>query len=180
VASQVNLDEARRKGGPPVEEFVRIRYPDLLRMAYLLAGSRHEAEDLVQSALLRMVRRWGSIDEPLAYARRTIVNLYLNSLRRRRRELVTALLPDRATRESTDRIAERSTFWPALAALPRRTRAVIVLRYWLDLPEAEVADVLGVSAGTVKSTASRGLARLRQTLATQSSTVDLPDARSAR
>jgi RNA polymerase sigma factor (sigma-70 family) len=90
------------------------------------------------------------------------VNLYLNGLRRRAREVISALLPDRPARESTDRIAERSVLWPALQALPPRTRAVIVLRYWLDLSEWDTASVLGCSVGTVKSTASRGLARLRE------------------
>ena len=154
---------------PSLREFVQSRYTELLRTAYLLTGSSHEAEDLVQTALLRSMRRWERIDDPLPYVRRAIVNLYLNSLRRRARELVTGLLPDRPVRDATDRVAERSTLWPALRALPRRTRAVIVLRYWLDLSEAETAELLGCSVGTVKSTASRGLGRLRETLP---STVD--------
>ncbi len=154
---------------PSLREFVQSRYAELLRTAYLLAGSSHEAEDLVQTALLRAMRRWERIDDPLPYIRRTIVNLYLNSLRRRTRELVTTLLPERPVRDATDRIVARSTLWPALRALPRRTRAVIVARYWLDLSEAETAQLLGCSTGTVKSTASRGLSRLRETLP---STVD--------
>jgi RNA polymerase sigma-70 factor (sigma-E family) len=143
-----------------------------LRTGFLLSGSSPEAEDLVQTVLLRMMRRWGRIDEPLAYARRAIVNLYLNGLRRRAREVISALLPDRPARESTDRIAERSVLWPALQALPPRTRAVIVLRYWPDLSEWDTASVLGCSVGTVKSTASRGLARLRELIP---STVDSLD-----
>jgi RNA polymerase sigma-70 factor (sigma-E family) len=149
-----------------LRDFVQARYTDLLRTAYLLAGSSHEAEDLVQSALLRMTGRWERIDDPLAYARRTIVNLYLNGLRRRRRELVTALLPERGVREGTDRVADRSALWPALRALPPRTRAVIVARYWMDLSEVETAQLLDCSVGTVKSTASRGLARLREAVST--------------
>jgi RNA polymerase sigma-70 factor (sigma-E family) len=145
-----------------LREFVQARYTELLRTAFLLTGSTHEAEDLVQSALLRMMRRWDRIDDPLPYARRTIANLYVNSLRRRTRELVTALLPEPAARETPDRIAERSALWPALRALPARMRTVIVLRYWLDMSEAETAQVLGCSIGTVKSAASRGLARLRE------------------
>ena len=150
-------------------EFVGRRYADLLRTAFLLTGSSHEAEDLVQSALLRTMRHWARVDDPVPYVRRTIMNLYLNGLRRRTRELVTALLPDRPAREGTDRIAERSTLWPALRALPPRTRAVIVARFWLDLSEAQTAELLDCSIGTVKSTSSRGLARLRETFP---STVD--------
>ena len=149
-----------------LREFVQARYTDLLRTAYLLTGSSHEAEDLVQSALLRMMGRWARIDDPLAYARRTIMNLYLNGLRRRRRELVTALLPERAVREGADRVADRSALWPALRALPPRARAVIVARYWLDLSETETAHLLDCSLGTVKSTASRSLARLREAVST--------------
>jgi RNA polymerase sigma-70 factor (sigma-E family) len=144
--------------------FVESRYTDLLRTAFLLTGSSHAAEDLVQDALLRVMRSWSRVEDPPAYARRTIMNLYLNGLRRRARELLTALLPDKPGRDSVDRVAERSVLWPALRALPPRTRAVIVLRYWLDLSEKETAELLGCSPGTVKSTASRGLARLRESL----------------
>jgi RNA polymerase sigma-70 factor (sigma-E family) len=153
-----------------LREFVQSRYTDLLRTAFLLTGSSHEAEDLVQGALLRVMRHWDGIDDPLPYVRRTIVNLYLNSLRRRTRELVTGLLPERAERDSTDRIAERSALWPALRELAPKTRAVIVLRYWMDMSEWETAGALGCSVGSVKSAASRGLARLRELLP---STVDI-------
>jgi RNA polymerase sigma-70 factor (sigma-E family) len=161
---------------PSLREFVQNRYTELLRTAFLLTGSSHEAEDLVQSALLRVMRRWERIDDPLPYVRRAILNLYLNSLRGRARELVTGLLPEQPVRDAADQVAQRSTLWPALRALPRRARAVIVLRYWLDLSEAETARLLGCSVGTVKSTASRGLGRLRDTLP---STVD-SDARRAQ
>ncbi|HEY7223799.1 MAG TPA: SigE family RNA polymerase sigma factor [Micromonosporaceae bacterium] len=156
-----------------LQVFVQSRYTDLLRTAYLLTGTSHEAEDLVQGALLRVMRHWGRVEDPLPYVRRAIVNLYLHGLRRRTRELVTALLPERPVRDGTDRVAERSALWPALRALPGRMRAVIVLRYWLDLSELETAQLLGCSIGTVKSTASRGLARLRQVLPPQS-TVENP------
>jgi RNA polymerase sigma-70 factor (sigma-E family) len=143
-------------------DFVHSRYAELLRIAFLLCGSSHEAEDLVQTALLRMMRRWRHVEDPLPYARRVIVNLYLNGLRRRTREVISGLLPDRPARSDPDRVAEQSVLWPALRELPPRTRAVIVLRYWLDLSEWDTASMLGVSVGTVKSTASRGLARLRE------------------
>lgn len=147
-----------------MRDFVRLRYTELLRLAYLLTGSPHDAEDLVQSALLNMLRRWRSVDEPLSYARRTVINLYVNSLRRRTREVLTSLLPERSTGEAPDRIAQRSMLWPVLRTLPPRTRAVIVARYWLDMSEAETAQLLGCSIGTVKSTASRGVAKLRSQL----------------
>ena len=148
-----------------LREFVHSRYSELLRTAYLLTSSSHDAEDLVQTALLKMMPRWAHIDDPLNYARRTILNLYLNGLRRRTREVLTALLPERSTADGTDRVAQRSTLWPALRALPPRARAVIVARFWLDLSEAETARLLDCSIGTVKSTASRGMARLRAELA---------------
>ncbi len=148
--------------GTDFQEFVRSRYAGLLRMAVLLSGSSHEAEDLLQTALLRVMRHWDGIEDPLPYVRRAIVNLYLNGLRRRTRELLTGRLPDRPEFPTADRVSERSVLWPALQALPPRTRAVIVLRYWLDMSEWETAGVLGCSVGTVKSTASRGLARLRE------------------
>jgi RNA polymerase sigma-70 factor (sigma-E family) len=156
--------------GTDFRDFVRSRHAELLRLAFLLSGSSHDAEDLVQAALIRVMRHWDGIADPLPYMRRTIVNLYINGLRRRARELLTGLLPDKPVRQTTDRVAERSVLWPALLALPPRTRAVIVLRYWLDMSELEAAAALGCSVGTVKSTASRGLARLRELV---SSTVDI-------
>ncbi len=150
-------------------EFVESRYTDLLRTAFLLTGSSHAAEDLVQDALLLVMRSWARVENPIAYARRTIMNLYLNSLRRRTREVLTAMVPEKTAGEP-DRVADRSALWPALRALPPRTRAVIVMRYWLDMSEHDTALVLGCSPGTVKSTASRGLARLREGLP---STVDM-------
>ena len=82
-----------------LREFVQGRYSDLLRTAFLLAGSLPEAEDLVQTTLLRAMRRWDGIDDPLPYLRRTIVNLYLNGLRRRTRELLTGLPPEKPVRD---------------------------------------------------------------------------------
>jgi RNA polymerase sigma-70 factor (sigma-E family) len=150
---------------PGLAEFVRVRYGDLLRIAYLLTGSATEAEDLVQTALLRAMHRWHRIDEPLAYVRRTMANLHISRWRRHRaRELLTATVSDRAERDATGPVAERDVLFRALRQLPPRTRAVIVLRYWADVSEADTADILGCSVGAVKSTASRGLARLRAVL----------------
>ncbi|MGI5214145.1 SigE family RNA polymerase sigma factor [Plantactinospora sp. CA-290183] len=152
-------------------EFVEVRYGDLLRTAYLLTGSRHAAEDLVQNALLRAMRRWAGVREPLAYVRRIMVNERLSLWHRiGSRELLTGMVgewsrpraPD--DRDLAEGVVVRDELLGALGGLPARMRAVLVLRYWDDLPEAEIADTLGCSVGTVKSQASRGLARLRAVL----------------
>jgi RNA polymerase sigma-70 factor (sigma-E family) len=147
------------------EEFIEARYTDLLRIAYLLTGSAHEAEDLLQASLLRVMRRWKRVDDPMAYVRRTLVNQNISIWRRRgARELVTSFVPDRVVRDPAELLSERHALYGALRRLPARTRAVIVLRYWADLPEAEVAEILGCSVGTVKSRASRGLDRMREAM----------------
>jgi len=144
-------------------DFVRTRYGDLLRTAYLLTGSLPAAEDLVQSALMRGMRRWSTIDDPMAYLRRAMVNQRTNIWRRLgSREVVTAAAPAGASvPDHGDRVVNRVALLSALGTLPVRMRAVLVLRYWEDLSETETARVLGCSAGTVKSQASRGLVRLR-------------------
>lgn len=154
-------------------EFVDTRYVELLRIAYHLTGSAHEAEDLLQSALVKVLGRWGRIDDPVAYLRRVMVN-HLSSVWRRHRvrEVLTGVLPDRPAPDATHGVAERHAVYTAMRALPARTRAVIVLRYVADLPEVEVAAALGCSVGTVKSRASRGLARLREALATDAAVLE--------
>ncbi|RKN47700.1 SigE family RNA polymerase sigma factor [Micromonospora endolithica] len=146
-------------------EFVDTRYMDLMRVAYHLTGSAQEAEDLVQSALVKVMRRWRRIDDPMAYLRRVMINQHISLWRRQRvHEVVRAVLPDRSTRDLTETVLERQALYEAMRELTPRTRAVIVLRYVADLPEAEVAATLGCSVGSVKSRASRGLARLRRAL----------------
>ncbi|NUR69929.1 MAG: SigE family RNA polymerase sigma factor [Hamadaea sp.] len=146
-------------------EFVEARYVELLRIAYLLTGSTHEAEDLVQSALVRTMRAWSRVDEPMPYVRRVMVNQHISVWRRvRRRELVTDSPPDVGFTDAAEAIAQRHAVRDALRSLPPRTRAVVVLRYLGDMSEAEVAAALGCSLGNVKSHASRGLARLRAVL----------------
>ena len=161
-------------------EFVRVRYPDLVRIGYLLTGSVPEAEDLAQAALLRVMRVWRRIDDPLPYVRRTMANLHISRWRRHRaRELLTAIVPDRLVRDPSDAVGERDALYTALRALPPRARAVIVLRYWVDLSEADTAQHLGCSVGSVKSTASRGLARLRAALADPEALEPVPEERRA-
>jgi len=168
-----------REGGlqRDFERFVTDSTGQLLRSAYLMTSDLAEAEDLVQETLLRVARRWTKVramEHPAAYARRILVNLVLDGAGQRARhtgELAASArpgLPDwadaRAERDLRD-VDTQEELLRALGMLPARQRAVIVLRYWEDLPEAEVAAILGCSVGTVKSTASRGLARLRAAVA---------------
>jgi RNA polymerase sigma-70 factor (sigma-E family) len=141
--------------------FVQAASPRLLKAAWFLCGDPHRAEDLVQAALEKVYLRWGRLrnDEPLAYARRCLFTQQVDEGRRGRRELLTGVLPDRGVVDRDPGSADDVV--ALLRALPLRERQVVVMRYYADLPEGEVADLLGVSVGTVKSCGSRGLARLR-------------------
>ncbi|MGW0606273.1 SigE family RNA polymerase sigma factor [Streptomyces sp. NPDC002644] len=150
------------------QEFVQARWPHLVRTAFLLTGDRHLAEDLTQTALAKAYRSWRRVlraDSPEAYVRRILVSCNSDRFRRRRvPEALTASVPERAAREDEgERADTRRALLAALAALPARQRAVIVLRYWEDLSESETAGTLGCSVGTVKSQAAKGLAKLRAT-----------------
>jgi RNA polymerase sigma-70 factor (sigma-E family) len=158
-----------------LRDFVRVRYLDLLRMAYLLAGSWPGAEDLVQSVLVKVMGRWSRIDDPMAYLRRAMVNQQASVWYRLRAEVLTPRLPERSvTGDVSEETAQRDELMRALAKLPPRTRAVVVLRYWEDLSEAETAEILGCSVGAVKSQGSRGLAQLRIALRPRESIVGGP------
>jgi RNA polymerase sigma-70 factor (sigma-E family) len=139
-------------------------YVPLLRLCVLLAGDRHVAEDIVQDAFLKIAPRIGEVAPPQRgpYLRRVAVNLWKNRLRsltRERRARVRSMITSQTDGGShEDRAALRS----AVLRLPRRQRACVVLRYYEDLPEREVASLLGCSVGTVKSQTSRALARLRK------------------
>jgi RNA polymerase sigma-70 factor (sigma-E family) len=147
------------------QDFVEVRYGDLLRTAYLLTGSQHAAEDLLQSSLLRVMRHWDRVDEPLAYVRRAMINQRTSVWRRlRNAEVLTDDPPDRPGGDPMDQVLQRQSLLQALDRIPARMRAVLVLRYWEDLSETDTAELLGISAGSVKSQASRGLARLRGVL----------------
>ena len=159
--------------------YVAARSPVLLRTAYLLTGSRTDAEDLLQTALAKTYLAWDRIRDREAvdgYVRRVMVNTQTSFWRRRRvDEHPTDQLPERGGRdaETRDFAADadlHDALWSALAGLPRRQRAMVVLRYYEDLSEAETARVMGVSVGTVKSTTSRALGKLRE-----SSLLTLPD-----
>ena len=144
----------------------------LLASAVLLTGSRAAGEDLLQAALERLMRSWGRVSEDRErYLRRTMYHLAVDQWRRRGRrpEVVLSHEPASAA-DATEALDLRDALSRALNDLPPRQRAVLVLRYWEQLSEAEAADVLGCSVGTVKSTASRGLARLRELTATWDTT----------
>ncbi len=152
-------------------EFVELRYGDLLRTAFLLTGSTHAAEDLVQTALLKTYKHFDRIEEPYPYLRRSMVNLHINLWRSiGSRELLSVFTPDRHEPDISAGFVQRAELLAALAQLPKKMRAVLVLRYWEDLSEADTAAALGCSLGTVKAQASRGLARLRDILRAENST----------
>ena len=145
-------------------DFVVGRGQALQRTAFLLTGDWALAEDLVQTALARAYPRWDRIvrDDPEAYVRRVLVNTWSSWWRRRwRGEVPTGELPEHATRDEYAGSDRRAAVQAALSRLPRRQRAIVVLRYHEDMTETQVAHALGISVGTVKSHGSRGLASLR-------------------
>jgi RNA polymerase sigma-70 factor (sigma-E family) len=144
-------------------EYFAARAAGLRRLAFGLCGDWHTADDLVQTTFVRLYRAWPRIraDTIDAYARRVLVNQFLTR-RRWWRESVTAQPPEMADpTDDTARVRDRMALHQTLATLSPRQRAVIVLRYLEDLPVAEVAELLGVSEGTVKSQAARGVQALR-------------------
>ncbi|MER7361400.1 SigE family RNA polymerase sigma factor [Nonomuraea wenchangensis] len=146
--------------------FVAARATSLLRVAYLACGDETEAEDLLQTALERTYRSWDRVryDSPEPYVRRVIVNAAISRARRR---AILSIIPTHRPPERPARVTDvdlRHVLMEALRALPPRQRAVVVLRYWEDLSEAQTAEVLGCSVGTVKSQASKAMAKLRSAL----------------
>jgi len=147
--------------------FVVGRSAALLNFAHLLTGDRQLAEDVVQTALSKTALGWSRVrrkDNPEGYVRRAIVNTHLNVVRRRLwRERPSELIDVDAEGPGAEHeFDDRDAMWHALAELPARQRAVLVLRYYEDLSEASIADVLGCSQGTVKSQAAKGLSNLRR------------------
>jgi RNA polymerase sigma-70 factor (sigma-E family) len=150
---------------PTFRDYVRSRNRALLRTAYLLTGNRADAEDLVQSALAKTYLAWDRIEDRGAvdgYVRRAMVNTHISWWRRRRlEEFPTDEVPDRAIAEESVSSELQESLRRAIDRLPQRMRAAVMLRYYEDMTETEVAEVLGVSLGTVKSTVSRAVAKLR-------------------
>lgn len=174
----------RRARDEEFSTFARGAQATLMRTAWLLTGSAHAAEDAVQEALTRTYVAWRRVrpDDAVAYARRALINLTVDDARRRRRQGRVGTdddlgeLPDGRTRPGTDVVDDRDRIVRLLQELTPRERAVVVLRYYADLSEHQVADALGVSTGTVKSTASRALQRVRAHVALRATTSTAPGA----
>jgi RNA polymerase sigma-70 factor (sigma-E family) len=152
------------RGDVEFVEFVQASTGRLQHAAYLLTGDRHQAEDDVQTVLVRVYTAWSRIrrQDPFAYARKVLANLVIDRWRRPFREDATEELPERpAPGDFVDGVATQEWLMRALGRLSARERAIVVLRHFWDLSEADVAVELGVSVGTVKSTASRALAKMR-------------------
>jgi len=153
-----------------LDDFVGSHYGSLLRTAFLLTGDRHAAEDLLQEALAKSWRyaQRNNIEQPGAFIRRTLLNEYLSQRRRRSRVREEATEPGRVPQGLAQDVAAeleaRDAVWHALALLPRRQRAVLVLRFYEDMSEKQIADVLGIGVGTVRSSTWRGLESLRKTV----------------
>jgi RNA polymerase sigma-70 factor (sigma-E family) len=145
------------------DAFVTTHSASLLRFAWVLTGSRHAGEDLVQDSLLKAWRRWGRVEcanDPARYVRTIVVHTYVTARRRQwRREVPTERLPEEPTTEDGDL---RLAFLAVLRDLPPRQRAVLALRYYADRTEAQTAESLGCSIGTVKSQSSKALETLRR------------------
>ncbi len=146
-------------------EFVTTRGRSLLHSAYVLTGNLADAEDLVQSALAKTYQAWDRIEDRKAldgYVRRAMVNTHISWWRRRKvDEYPTDDIPDQPVSDASVSSEQHDALKRAIGRLPHRMRAAVVLRYFEDMSEAEVANVLGVSQGTVKSTVSRAVAKLR-------------------
>ena len=161
----VTVDEERRQ---VFDEFARARMPELLRFGHALTGSPHAAADLVQDALERTMLSWARVEnqgDPEGYVRRIMVNRNISIWRRLRRETLVLEIPEDAGRRGAaafELVVRDLALWDRIRALPPRQRTVIVLRYYEDLSEAQIAALMGSSVGTVKSQASRALASLRR------------------
>jgi RNA polymerase sigma-70 factor (sigma-E family) len=158
MMSAMGLAEPPPLAPPRFEDFYRAQYEPMLRLAYLLTGSRAAAEDIVQDSFVRMQPRFAAVTAPVAYLRKTVTNACNSWHRRRLRE--QAHQPERVEEVAP----EHDEMWDALARLAPRRRAALVLRYYLDLSEADIATALGCRPGTVKSLTHRGLADLKEVL----------------
>ncbi|MEN3534939.1 SigE family RNA polymerase sigma factor [Microbispora sp. ZYX-F-249] len=149
---------------PDFADFAADRIDALFRYAYMLTGNPHDAADLVQEAMVRLRGSWPRVQHkhnPESYVKTTITRLHISVWRRRRREHLAWEVP-----EQSQPAAEPPPLdlWDELVKLPKRQRAVLVLRYYEDRSDAEIAEILGISPGTVRSQASRALGKLRDTV----------------
>ena len=154
-------------GAGDLRDFAASRWPGLVRLAFGLTGDRWLAEDVAQTALARAYVAWRRVsqaDDPDAYVRRILVNASHRGFRKRRVAEQPGEPPDMSVEGPADLIGERADLMAALRGLPVRQRTVVVLRYWEDLTDAQIAAAVGCSAGTVRSQLSRTVASLRVTL----------------
>ena len=154
---------------PTFEKYAAEAWPSLYRRAYLLSGNHADAEDLAQQTLIKVHGAWSRVSQaesPNAYVRRILTNTFLSTKRPkgRRFELLAGDNAPEPVGPAVDGPEDRMALWPHVRSLPPRQRAVIVLRYYEQLSEAEIADALGCSRGNVKSTAHRALQNLRSAL----------------
>ncbi|GIH22728.1 DNA-directed RNA polymerase sigma-70 factor [Acrocarpospora phusangensis] len=161
------------------EEFVRVREGALRRYGFVLTGSMHDGADLVQDALIRLSDAWPRVrakDDPEGFVRVTMVRLHISKWRRLRRERLVSHVPEAAYSDADiERLSGDAGLWRLLATLSPRQRAVLVLRYYEDLADEDIAVRIGVSRNTVRSLAARGLARLRETTAVPGNAVAVPE-----
>ena len=159
----------RSAEAPTFEEYAGIAWASLYRYAYLLAGNHADAEDIAQQTLVKAYRSWSRVeksDSPAAYLRQILTNTYLSQRRPKARRLELLMdTPPETWQMPVGGPEDRMALWPHVKSLPPRQRAVVVLRYYEDLTEQEIADVLGCSRGNVKSTAHHALKSLRAALA---------------
>lgn len=166
VATDMPDRTRQRQRDEEFAAYMTARQPSLLRTAYLLTGDRHTAEDLVQTSLAKLYLSWDKVQRRElvdGYVRRILVNEHSSLWRKpwKRREVSRDTLPDDRGVYDRHDDGRSDALWEFVQTLPRRQRAVIVLRYYEELSEAETAAALGVSVGTVKSQASRALAAMR-------------------
>ena len=150
-------------------EVFAAHHREALRLAYLLTGDQHRAEDVVSDAFVKVYRAWsrGGVGQPRAYIKRAVVNESNSRFRRlalERREAAKRWGDERGVRAHDDQLADSQALLAALQRLPARQRTAVVLRYYSDMTEAQAAEAMGVTVGTVKSSVSRGLERLRTLL----------------
>ncbi len=150
-------------------EFVTSQMASLRKLAYMTCGDWHAAEDAVANTLVKLYPRWRKLDRPDLYAKTMVYRAAIDEKRRpwRRERSAGAALPDVTQRDTAGLTDERVRLRAALAAVPARQRAAVILRHYLDLSLEDTAEVLGCNVGTAKSQTSRGLAKLREVLAAE-------------
>jgi RNA polymerase sigma-70 factor (sigma-E family) len=175
------VSETKSSQDEEFREYVAARSAALHRAAYLLTGNWAAAEDLVQTTLTKTYLAWGRIratDSVDAYTRRILYNTNASWWRKRsNREKPTDVITDRpdSSGDFAEESAVRDAMWKHIASLPKRQRSVLVLRYYENRTDAQIAEVLGISTGTVKSQASRALAGLRKKLGTRAAALGIAD-----